>query len=136
MADGRKLIFIYNADSGRLAAMLDSVKKAVRSPKACALCTITHGLVSKRTEWADIERRLGLPAKYYHRDDMPDSVAGFLRDEGLRLPVILRDLGDPDGDGYSVAVDADALEKCRGEAACLGKLLDKALAGSAGDRPD
>ena len=136
MTDGRKLIFIYNADSGRLAAMLDSVKKMVRSPKACALCTITHGLVRKRTEWEEIECRLGLPTKYYHRDDMPDSIAGFLKDEGLRLPVVLRELDDSDGGGYSVAVAAGALEECRGGAACLGGLLDQALADSADSRSD
>jgi hypothetical protein len=120
----RKIIFVYNADSGRLAAMLDSVKKAVGSAKACSLCTITHGLVSKKVEWGDVENQLGFPVEYYHRDDMPPAIRRFIQKAELDLPVVL--LKNSDGT-FTVAVPPDALQSCTGDPTCLQGKLAAAL---------
>ena len=120
----QKVIFIYNADAGRLAAMLDSVKKAAGSEQACSLCSITHGLFAEKENWATIDRSLGIPTSYFHRDDMPEPVSNFVRDQGLRLPVVL--LESREGD-YSVAVKPNELKACKGDPACLQTLLQAAL---------
>lgn len=119
-----RIIFVYNADSGRLAAMLDSVKKAVRSDTACSLCTITHGLVSKKVEWGDVEDQLGFPTEYFHRDDMPPAVRQFVHDAGLDLPVVLL---ENTGGSFTVAVKPNALKGCGGDPLCLQDKLAAAL---------
>lgn len=135
----RKIIFVYNSDSGRLAGLLDSVKKAVGSPAACSLCTITHGLVKEKQEWQRAERELGVETAYYHRDDMPDAVRRHLqdtrqdtrqdnrqdnRDNEVSLPVVLFEDGE---ERLSVAVEAEALAACDGKPGCLEDHLQWAL---------
>ncbi len=48
-----KLIFVYNANSGKLNAWLDSAHKIV-SPSTynCRLCDLTYGVFKENEEWA------------------------------------------------------------------------------------
>ena len=48
-----ELIFVYNANSGKLNAWLDSAHKII-SPKtyACRLCDLTYGVFKENEEWA------------------------------------------------------------------------------------
>ena len=119
-----KIIFVYNADSGRLAAMLDSVKKAAGSAQACSLCTITHGLISKKVEWEDIEDQLGFPTEYFHRDNMPPGVQQHVQQSNESLPLVLFELEDG---GYRTGVDAPTLKNCSGDPLCLQATLAAAL---------
>ena len=120
----KKIIFVYNSNSGRLAGLLDSVKKAVGSPAACSLCTITHGLVREKQEWQKAERELGVETAYYHRDDLPDAVRRHVRDNKVALPVVLFEDGE---ERLSVAVEAEALAACDGKPGCLEDHLQWAL---------
>lgn len=120
----QRVIFIYNADAGRLAAMLDSVKKAAGSEQACSLCSITHGLFAEKENWADVDRSLGVATEYFHRDDMAEPASSFVRDQDLGLPVILL---ENDTGSLAVAVNSDALQNCGGDPACLQTLLHAAL---------
>ena len=47
-----KLIFVYNANSGKLNAWLDSAHKIV-SPSTydCQLCDLTYGVFKENVEW-------------------------------------------------------------------------------------
>lgn len=56
-----RVIFIYDADSGVLAAIWDSAKKMVDPENACALCSITHGIFAEKAEWSEIDRSLSTP---------------------------------------------------------------------------
>ena len=49
----RRLIFVYNANSGKLNAWLDSAHKIV-SPKTyqCRLCDLTHDVFKENEDWA------------------------------------------------------------------------------------
>lgn len=127
----QRVIFIYNADAGRLAAMLDSVKKAAGSEQACSLCSITHGLFAEKENWATIDRSLGVSTEYFHRDDMPEPVRNFMNETGSGLPVVL--LENNDGD-FSVAVKPDELKACGGETDCLRQLLEKSLQTAGGEK--
>ncbi|MGH9788005.1 MAG: hypothetical protein ACRD4U_04790 [Candidatus Acidiferrales bacterium] len=119
-----KIIFVYSADSGPLAASLDSARKLANSDDACALCSITHGLLREKAEWRDIECRLGAPTAYYHRDDMPAEVRSFLQERSLPLPIVLF---EKDGGDHEVAVPSDALKNCKGDPLCLKRELVAAL---------
>jgi len=45
-----RLYFVYNAESGTLAAIVDSAKKLL-SINGCPLCSLTHSLLGERNEW-------------------------------------------------------------------------------------
>jgi hypothetical protein len=121
----RRIIFIYNADSGLLSALWDSARKAVDSPEACDLCTITHGLLAERGDWKRIDQELGLPTHYYHRDEIPPAIQGFLDGSGVALPAVL--LEGADG-SYELVASAEALRECRGDPNCLQEKLERVLA--------
>jgi hypothetical protein len=119
-----RILFLYRADSGVLAAMLDSARKLARSPEACALCSITYGVARKKSGWRRIECSLQIPSVYFHRDELPARVRRFLEAEELALPVVL--LENADGH-YEVAVAAAALGECRGRPECLEARIQEAL---------
>ncbi len=52
----RRLILIYNADAGKLSALVDSARKVLKL-NGCALCSITHGLAGEKDEWRGMSCR-------------------------------------------------------------------------------
>ena len=67
-----RLIFVFNADSGLLSALLDSAKKVLQI-KGCTLCAITHGLAGEKSDWSECKAELGVQVDYLHRDELkPD----------------------------------------------------------------
>lgn len=65
-----RLLFVYNADSGILNALKDSVHK-LRSPEtyACSLCAVTYGALSMQPEWKAYLKRLPYETVFLHRDE-------------------------------------------------------------------
>ncbi|MBI3546918.1 MAG: hypothetical protein HY081_10100 [Gammaproteobacteria bacterium] len=65
------LIFVYNADSGFVNALLDTGHKIV-SPQtyACHLCELTHSVFSMRDEWKRFVDGLKLSVEFLHRDEL------------------------------------------------------------------
>jgi hypothetical protein len=66
----QRLVFVYNADGGRLAGLKDMFHK-ILSPATypCSLCTITYGATSMRPEWRDFVITLPVPVDFLHRDE-------------------------------------------------------------------
>lgn len=79
----KKLIFIYNADSGRLNGLKHSLHKLI-SPNtySCSLCRLTHGFFSEKEMWSKYLEELSLSADFYHKDE-------FSASDSYELPVIL-----------------------------------------------
>lgn len=119
-----RILFLYRARSGPLAALLDSARKLARSPRACALCSITHGLAGKKSPWRRLECSLGIPAVYRHLDELSPAVRRFLDAGGIALPVVLFECADG---RYRLAVTAAALGECRGRPECLHARILQAL---------
>ena len=69
----RKLVFIYNADSGILNALKDAVRKAF-APKTyeCSLCAVTYGPVSMKPEWRRFIENLPVEVEFLHRGEFTD----------------------------------------------------------------
>lgn len=84
-----RLILIYDARSGRLAAVIDSVRKALGAG-ACSLCAITHGLTGEKPAWSACRTRLGVPVDALHRDEMPDELRELVQGA---LPAVVADVG-------------------------------------------
>lgn len=65
-----RLILLYNAESGFLNAVWDSVQKIVSPGSyACALCALTHGTFTMRGTWRVFLNSLPLAVEEYHRDE-------------------------------------------------------------------
>jgi len=64
------LLFVYNADSGKLNALLDSAHKIV-SPSTynCQLCQLTYGLMNEKQAWKAFREQLDEEVLFLHRDE-------------------------------------------------------------------
>ena len=70
MSDERKLVFIYNADSGLLNAVKDYFHKK-RNPETyeCNLCMQTFGGISMKKDWKSYIKNLDIPTEFLHKDE-------------------------------------------------------------------
>ena len=66
----QELIFVYNANSGKWNAYMDTLHKLF-SPKtyACKLCAITHGSFGMKQEWAEFIKDFPIPLRFLHKDE-------------------------------------------------------------------
>lgn len=65
-----KLIFVYNANSGIVAAAFDAVHKAiVPETYGCNLCRVTYGALLVKSEWKRYIATLPHDAEFLHRDE-------------------------------------------------------------------
>ena len=71
MNNKRKLVFVYNADSGLFNTVSDIAHK-ILSPKtyACKLCALTHGYFSIRETWVSFLQQLDVECEFLHRDEL------------------------------------------------------------------
>lgn len=67
----KKLVFIYNADSGVWNAIADSIHKFVNPDTyPCKLCGITHGYFGEKKQRHEFLEQLTLPVEFYHKDEI------------------------------------------------------------------
>jgi len=107
-----KIVFVYNADSGRINALLDIAHKAIRPQTyACSLCALTHDLLSEKQAWKSFRDRTPFDLAFYHKDE-------FEKTHDLRFdyPVILRQT-----DRFEPLVTAEQI----GAIACVDALIDR-----------
>ena len=65
-----RLIFVYNADSGKRKAYLDSLHKIIRpSTYTCSLCELTYGLFSEKKKWKQFRKQENVEMDFYHKDE-------------------------------------------------------------------
>jgi hypothetical protein len=111
-----RLILVYAADSGKVAAFVDSARKVLRL-NGCTLCAITHGLLGEKEEWKDCKAELGVPIDYLHRDQLDAALRRLVGDE---LPVVLAESGGE----RIVLLGPDVLGRCKASVAELkGKII-------------
>lgn len=81
----RKLIFVYNAKSGRMHALVDMAHK-IFSPKTypCHLCDITYGVFSIRKEWEEFLNSVPVPCVFLHSDEFEKMYPGIK----IQLPAV------------------------------------------------
>lgn len=86
-AQTRRLIFVYNADSGLFNTLADIGHK-IFSPNTyrCALCALTHDYFRERREWRAFVEALPIPCEFWHRDEF---LRRYPEQAGLRFPVVL-----------------------------------------------
>ena len=104
-----RLLFIYNADSGKWSAFVDSAKKILMI-NGCALCSITHGLTSEKDEWRTCRDELGIQIDYIHRDELTTDLRFLVGDA---LPSVVAVAGEE----YHILLTAEVLDRCKGSVA-------------------
>jgi hypothetical protein len=82
-----RLIFVYNANAGIAAGIIDSIHKTV-SPSTydCSLCAITYGAFAMDRRWKAWLKTLPLDVVFHHR---PDFRAAYPDAAHIALPAVL-----------------------------------------------
>ena len=69
----KKLIFIYNADSGAASVVKDFWKKILRpSSYECNLCLQTFSLFNMKKSWKGFIQNLEIETEFLHRDEFEE----------------------------------------------------------------
>ncbi|MCM8567866.1 GTPase [Gramella jeungdoensis] len=71
-----KLIFVYNADSGRLNGFMDSLHKTIRpSTYNCKLCKLTFGVLHQKKDWKNFMKGLNAESEFLHKNEFQKQYA-------------------------------------------------------------
>ena len=105
--DKPKLIFIYNAKSGAIASLGDSLKKSF-SPSSyqCNLCMVTYGPLKMKAEWKKYLDTLPYEKVFLHKDELGKQ---FPQVKTTDLPIILLQ----NGHDTKTIMDKEAINKAK-----------------------
>ena len=121
-----RLVGVYDADHTLRGELLYWV--GARLGRAhCALCDVTHGVVTAKRPWKEYRASLPVPFDTYHRDDQPSSTRAL----GV-VPVVAAETAA----GARVLLGPAALDDCRGSVDALRFAVAVALAESGLRWPD
>lgn len=115
----KKLVFVYNADSGLFNSLSDITHKII-SPTTyeCQLCNITHSYLSMHRPWASFLETLDAELEFLHRDELTQKYG----QQNTPLPAIFLQQDNQ----LSLAVSASEINQCN-EIDALKILVEKAL---------
>lgn len=89
--EGRRLVFVYNADTGLLEALQHAVWAAVRPETyPCQLCSLTYGPLGMRRSWRRFVGALAVPVDLLHADEL---AARYPQIGPVELPALFEDRG-------------------------------------------
>lgn len=102
-----KLILVYNAKSGKINSILDSVHKII-SPETykCSLCKLTHDIFGEREEWIDYKKSSGLDFDFLHLDEFQEIFKNHAIKD-VEYPLILKE----EKGGLEVFISKSELEQ-------------------------
>jgi len=82
-----KLIFVYNANSGKLTAAFHVAHKIISpSTYACNLCTLTYGTFTERDVWKKFREESDTELVFYHKDEFENEFK-----KQFTYPIVLKD---------------------------------------------
>jgi hypothetical protein len=116
-----KLIFVYNADSGKWNGYLDMAHK-IFSPATypCSLCDLTYGILKIRPEWDDFIKNSPIPFVFLHKDEFQRD---FKKEAQTPLPVVFK---QKENKQLDILIDQNELNKMTDiadlKSAILGRL--------------
>lgn len=85
----QKLIFIYNANSGKMNGYMDALHKIV-SPKTydCNLCDITYGVFTENKAWKKFRTSSKISMEFLHLDEFKKQYASKFGSK-FTFPIVL-----------------------------------------------
>ena len=85
-----KLLFVYNARSGKTRAAIDIAHKIISpSTYSCDLCSLTHGIFSEKIAWKEFVEKTDVEMTFYHIDEFEERYGSR-----FDYPLILRAEGE------------------------------------------
>ena len=116
----KKLIFIYNADTGLFNTVSDFAHKII-SPNtyACSLCQITHGNFGMKKEWKTFIEKLPYDMQFLHKDEALIQYTN-LKNELFPMILMAQDNGE-----QSILLNAEELAKKATLTALINGLSEK-----------
>ena len=101
----KRIIFVYNADSGLFNKLTDFAHKML-SPKTydCNLCAITHP-IRMNDDWKEFIETLDLNVEFLHRDELK---AAYGNIETL-LPAVF----DAENQDLKLLISAEEINRCK-----------------------
>lgn len=105
-----KLLFIYNANSGKWNAVWDSMHK-VFSPKTykCTLCEVTYGVVVENKLWKKFRKESAIEMEFLHKDEFFNANTYNTFGNRFTFPVVLR----PINNELRVFISTDEINKLK-----------------------
>ncbi|RWX51712.1 hypothetical protein VU01_10934 [Candidatus Electrothrix marina] len=83
-----KIIFVYNADSGKINTLLDIGHKILRPDTySCNLCSLTHGVFSEKEEWRLYRAATQHELEFLHKDEFEEK---YGKEKEYTYPVVLK----------------------------------------------
>lgn len=80
------LLFVYNADSGLLNALKDTVHKAIATNTySCNLCRITYPGVTMQADWEKFIKSLPHEVSFLHKDEFHKQ---YPSQKDIQLPAV------------------------------------------------
>ena len=72
MSENVKLVFVFNADSGKLNAVKDSIKKIFnKAAYECNLCGVAFGTFGMKNNFKNFIQNLEVETDFLHKDEFP-----------------------------------------------------------------
>ena len=82
-----KLLFVYNANSGKLNSLFDIGHKLLSpSTYQCSLCALTHNTFKENTIWKKFREESQFQMEFYHKDEFEAKFTSVK----LNYPTILK----------------------------------------------
>lgn len=108
------LLFVYNADSGKLNGLLDTAHKII-SPSTynCQLCGLTYGLMNEKQSWKQFREQLQEDVLFLHRDEFEKQYQ-----QTLRYPFLAR----VENENINVLLSAEEMSAIEGTEALIERV--------------
>lgn len=117
----QKLIFVYNANSGRRNAWFDSAHK-ILSPAtySCSLCDLTYGVFKENGRWKRFREKSDTAMEFLHKDEFAKQYASKFGSR-FEFPIILADTGTE----LEVFIGKKELDSSKTVHELIGKIKDR-----------
>lgn len=104
----KKIILVYNADSGLLNAAKDYIHKIV-SPDTypCSLCAITYDNLGMKSEWKKFIKKIDTEVEILHKDEFH---LKYPEQKERKLAAIF---GINDNNEFTTIIDADDMNSMK-----------------------
>ncbi len=117
----KKLIFIYNADSGLRNMIMDSVHKILSpSTYACSLCDITYGAFSEKSVWKKFRKEASIEMEFLHKDEFVKAHASKFGHK-FSFPIVLAETNN----GLEVFVKTEELDNLKNQEELIDLINDR-----------
>ncbi|MEA1786761.1 GTPase [Arenibacter sp. GZD96] len=119
----KKVLFIYNANSGKRNALLDSAHK-IFSPDTydCNLCDITFGVFTENKVWRQFRENSALPFVFLHKDEFLAQYASKFSAK-FKYPIILAETQND----LEILVDTEKLNGLENAEALIALLQNEVV---------